>query len=77
MQQFMLVGRVGNNVSYFDSGKTPVARVSIADNIQYRDPDTGERKQYTTWIPVIGFGQRGVDDEEFRSASATPFDAEG
>lgn len=58
MQQFMLVGRVGNNVSYFDSGKTPVARVSIADNITYRDSETGEKKQYTTWIPIVGFGQR-------------------
>lgn len=58
MQQTMLIGRVGNDVRFFDNGKVPFASVSVAENQYYRDKETGERKQYTTWIPVIGYGTK-------------------
>lgn len=58
MQQTMLIVRVGNEVRFFNNGKVPFAIVSVAENQLYRDKETGERKQYTTWIPVIGYGPK-------------------
>jgi len=55
MQQFMCIGRVGSDVRFYDNGSVPFASVSIADNQYYKDKDTGERKQITTWIPVVGY----------------------
>lgn len=55
MQQFMVVGRVGSEVKFFDKGSVPFASVSLAENQYYKDKDTGEKKQYTTWFPVVGY----------------------
>lgn len=56
MQQYVVVGRIGSEVKYSDIGRVPYARISIADNTFYQDPETGEKKQFTSWIPVVGFG---------------------
>lgn len=58
MQQTMFIVRVGNDVRFFNNGKVPFACVSVAENQYYRDRETGNRKQYTTWIPVIGYGSK-------------------
>lgn len=58
MQQFMVIGRVGSDVKFSNAGKTAYARISIADNETYVDSKTKERKQHTTWIPVVGYGSK-------------------
>lgn len=56
MQQFMMIGRIGGDIQYYcGEEKVPYARMSVADNTFYRDA-TGERHQFTSWIPVVGFG---------------------
>lgn len=58
MQQFMCIGRVGNAVRYYNNGSVPFATVSVAENQYYKDKESDERKQITTWIPVVGYGKK-------------------
>jgi len=58
MQKFMCIGRVGSNVKYFNNGRVPFATVSIAEHQYYKDKENDERKQITTWIPVVGYGKK-------------------
>lgn len=58
MQQTMLIARVGNDVRFFDNGRVPFAIVSVAENQYYKEKSSGEKKQYTTWIPLIGYGSK-------------------
>ncbi len=52
------IGRLGRDpkVKHSQSGDA-VANISIAVNSSWKDKDSGEKKEATTWVPVVFFGR--------------------
>lgn len=52
------IGRLGQDpeVRYLSSGE-PVCNISVACSTQWKDKQTGEKKERTTWINYVAFGK--------------------
>lgn len=52
------IGRLGQDpeVRYLQSGE-PVCNISVACSTQWKDKQTGEKKERTTWINYVAFGK--------------------
>lgn len=57
MNRVQIMGNLGKDpeIKVTNSGKT-VARLSVAVNRKYTDPQ-GEEKQYTEWVNVVAWGK--------------------
>lgn len=54
----MFTGNLGGDpeVEYLPSG-TAAAKVSLAVNRAWKDKDTGEKKEETTWVNLVAYGK--------------------
>jgi len=68
INQAILVGNLGRDpeVRYTPDGKA-VANFSIATSEQWRDKDSGERKEKTEWHRIVAFGRLGEICGEYLS----------
>lgn len=66
LNKVMLIGRLGSDpeVRTSDNGKS-VARISLATTESYKDKQSGERKENTSWHRVVLFDQKAKLAEEY------------
>jgi single-strand DNA-binding protein len=57
VNKVILVGNLGKDPAMKDGKDGKIARFSLALNRQWRDKDSGERKQNTTWVNVVVFNK--------------------
>lgn len=65
------IGRLGQDpeVRYMPSGE-PVCNISVACSTQWKDKQTGEKKERTTWINYVAFGKlAGIMSEYLKKGS--------
>lgn len=67
-QKITIVGNLGNNpeMRYMPDG-TAVTAFSVATSNSYKDKDTGEKKQDTTWFRVSVWGKKGENANQYLS----------
>jgi single-strand DNA-binding protein len=58
MNKIMLIGNVGRepDMQYTPQGQA-VAKFSLAVNRRWNDKSTGEKKEETTWLNIVAWGQ--------------------
>lgn len=61
VNKVILVGHLGHDVSVREKGATKVATFSLATTKRWRERDSNERKEHTTWHTVVIFNQGLVD----------------
>lgn len=58
LNKFQCIGRLGKDpeVKYFQSGDAYV-NISVAVGEQWKDKNSGEKKEATTWVPIVFTGK--------------------
>lgn len=58
LNKVMIIGNLGNDPeSRFITPDNPVCRISVATSEQWKDKQTGEKKERTEWHRVAAFGK--------------------
>ena len=60
LNKAILIGRLGKDpeIRYTQDGRA-VANFSIATNEEWKDKNTGEKKERTEWHRIVAFGKLG------------------
>ncbi len=68
VNKVILIGRLGNDpeVRYFSDG-TAVANFSIATSDEWKDKDSGEKRERTEWHRIVAFRRLGEICGEYLS----------
>jgi single-strand DNA-binding protein len=68
LNKAMLIGRLGRDpeIRYTQDGRA-VANFTVATNEEWRDRNTGEKKERTEWHRVVAFGKLGEICGEYLS----------
>lgn len=68
LNKAILIGRLGKDpeIRYTQDGKA-VANFTVATNEEWRDKNTGEKKERTEWHRVVAFGKLGEICGEYLS----------
>ena len=68
VNKVILIGNLGKDpeMRYFPDG-TAVANFSIATSDEWKDKDTGEKKERTEWHRIVAFGKLGEICGEYLS----------
>lgn len=56
VNKVILIGNVGRDPEFFNES-TPVANLSLATTAQWKDRNTGERREETEWHRLVAFGR--------------------
>ena len=68
LNKAILIGRLGKDpeIRYTQDGKA-VANFTIATNEEWKDKNTGEKKERTEWHRIVAFGKLGEICSEYLS----------